>query len=292
MTMLGAAGMLVWFLWAGTQLAWAVSFVLMCFVVCLLITRFVAETGMPFFRIDGLNANMLMTMLPVSWLGPASAFMSGVTAMLFQMASRVCAMTMATYAFALGGQVAEREGEPHPKQVQAAWIYILVLLVGLAVCGAAVVALSSHHTATLDGSKSAIGGPYGFNVSHSLMLGRRRGQLPIAPYNRPAHMLFGAALAAFLQWATMAMPTWPLHPIGLLIVYTYYGTIAWASIFLGWLIKVMLVRYGGSRLYRAAKPFFLGLIVGEVLASIFWCLVPSVLVALGHTYTTIRIQPP
>ena len=88
------------------------------------------------------------------------------------------------------------------------------------------------------------------------------------------------------------MPKWPLHPIGILIVYTYYGSIAWASIFLGWLIKVILVRYGGSRLYRAAKPFFLGMIVGEVFSAMFWSIVPCILVLFDQTYTALRIQPP
>jgi len=57
-------------------------------------------------------------------------------------------------------------------------------------------------------------------------------------------------------------------------------------------VKVLVVRYGGSRLYRSAKPFFLGVIVGEVFSAVFWCIVPIVLVALGKPYTAIRIQPP
>ena len=37
-----------------------------------------------------------------------------------------------------------------------------------------------------------------------------------------------------------------------------------ASIFIGWLLKILILRYGGARLFRQVTPFFLGLIVGDV----------------------------
>ena len=57
---------------------------------------------------------------------------------------------------------------------------------------------------------------------------------------------------------------WPLHPLGFPIASTftivYYG---WLSIFLAWLLKATILRYGGVRTYRALLPFFLGLILGD-----------------------------
>lgn len=289
---LGMAALLGWFLWVGAQLRWACFFVLTCFVVCLLITRFVAETGMPFFRIDGFNAPILMSMVPAAWVNGAAAFLTGATSMLFQMACRVNATTMAVHAFALdadGEQQPERAASRHSGR---ALLFIGILVLGMAVCGAATVYFSSSHTVTLDGVKNAVGATHSLNISHSMMLEQKKQHFTQPLYNRPAHLFFGAALVGVLQWACMVMPRWPLHPIGLLLVYTYYGKIAWASICLGWMVKVLVVRYGGSRLYRAAKPFFLGVIVGEVLSAVFWCIVPIVLVAFGKPYTAIRIQPP
>ena len=70
------------------------------------------------------------------------------------------------------------------------------------------------------------------------------------------------------------------------------GGIGWAlGVLLGWLIKVILVRLGGSRLYRVARPFFLGLIVGETFAAICWALLPPVLAALGMPYRVVEIVP-
>jgi hypothetical protein len=110
-------------------------------------------------------------------------------------------------------------------------------------------------------------------------------------YNQWFHMGFGLGLAAFLEWACLSMPGWPLHPIGLIMVNTFYANEAWPSIFLGWLAKVLLTRYGGLRAFRAAKPVFMGLIMGEVFAGVFWGLVPAVLAAMDRMYYPIQIQP-
>jgi hypothetical protein len=38
----------------------------------------------------------------------------------------------------------------------------------------------------------------------------------------------------------MSIPRWPLHPIGILVLNTFSGVVAWPSLFLGWLIKVLM----------------------------------------------------
>jgi hypothetical protein len=51
-------------------------------------------------------------------------------------------------------------------------------------------------------------------------------------------------------------------------------------VFLGWILKVMIVRFGGSSLFQRARPFFVGIIFGEALAAGIW-LVINVLVVMG-----------
>jgi hypothetical protein len=116
-------------------------------------------------------------------------------------------------------------------------------------------------------------------------------QFSPAEYNRPLHLLLGAGVAAFLYWACLSMPRFPLHPIGLLMVWSYFSNTAWVSVFFGALIKVILLRYGGARLFAGATPAFLGLIIGEVLALVVWAIVSGVLVLLGLPYKPVPIQP-
>ncbi len=44
----------------------------------------------------------------------------------------------------------------------------------------------------------------------------------------------------------------------------------WFSIFLGWMFKSLVQRYGGMRGYLAGLPLFLGLILGDVVNAVVW----------------------
>jgi hypothetical protein len=116
----------------------------------------------------------------------------------------------------------------------------------------------------------------------NLLLAWTRGSWGNPSYRQGAHVAAGFGIAAALQWACLATPRWPLHPIGLLIVGTVYGNVGWACILIGWVAKWLLVRYGGSGLYRRARPFFFGVILGEVFSAIVWTLVPVILILLGN----------
>jgi hypothetical protein len=53
----------------------------------------------------------------------------------------------------------------------------------------------------------------------------------------------------------------------------WQNSITWWSILIGWSIKVVLVRLGGSRIYTASAPVFIGLIVGDVSGKMIWWIV-------------------
>jgi hypothetical protein len=77
----------------------------------------------------------------------------------------------------------------------------------------------------------------------------------------------------------------PLHPLGYLIwcvapahaALVQHNTVRgihllWAPMFIAWLIKRTVIRYGGMRLYRRLLPIFLGLVLGQLLMIVFWTL--------------------
>ena len=68
--------------------------------------------------------------------------------------------------------------------------------------------------------------------------------------------------AGLLALASHRLPGWPLHPAGLAIALTNTVSIDWFGMFLAWLIKLIVLRYGGVLLYRKTRPFFIGLILG------------------------------
>ena len=80
---------------------------------------------------------------------------------------------------------------------------------------------------------------------------------------------FGFAVTAGLAWLRLFFLRCPFHPLG--FVYgTGLGTLLWGSALVGWAVKVLVVRYGGAGTYRRLRPFFLGMILGELALRLVW----------------------
>ena len=47
----------------------------------------------------------------------------------------------------------------------------------------------------------------------------------------------------------------------------------WFSIALAWLLKLVAMKYGGPSLFRRARPFFLGLIIGQFFIAGLWLII-------------------
>lgn len=60
-------------------------------------------------------------------------------------------------------------------------------------------------------------------------------------------------------------------------------SVVWFPVFLGWLIKYILLKYGGLRLYKKARPIFLGMILGEGLSAGCWSIV-GFIVGRGYNF--------
>ena len=83
--------------------------------------------------------------------------------------------------------------------------------------------------------------------------------------SEPLAILFmgiGASWAALLSLASYRWVSWPLHPVGLAVALTNTVSIDWFGMFLAWLFKLLILRYGGIVLYRRMLPLFIGLILG------------------------------
>jgi hypothetical protein len=50
----------------------------------------------------------------------------------------------------------------------------------------------------------------------------------------------------------------------------------------GWLLKLVILKYGGVTAYRAGRPFFLGLILGQITCVGAWMIIDSVTGMVGN----------
>ena len=68
----------------------------------------------------------------------------------------------------------------------------------------------------------------------------------------------------------------PVHYLGFPINDTWILANAWFCIFLGWLIKLITLRWGGIRTYRNMRPLFLGFILGTITCAGMWLIIDAI----------------
>ncbi len=83
----------------------------------------------------------------------------------------------------------------------------------------------------------------------------------------------GGVVTVFLGLMRLHFVWWPFHPIGYLFSNSLAQGMGTFPFLLAWILKVLVTRYGGLRLYRKTIPLAVGLIVGDLLNSSVWNIV-------------------
>ena len=97
-------------------------------------------------------------------------------------------------------------------------------------------------------------------------------------------LAFGAVLMALLLYGRRHL-FWLPHPIGMIMLVNPLMRAYWSSIFLGWLAKSLVTKYGNKETYLKGRRFFIGMILGEVL-----CVAAAVLVAYALHMTKVGVS--
>ncbi len=105
-----------------------------------------------------------------------------------------------------------------------------------------------------------------------------------APADRKAMVgtIGGAAFTLLLTTLHHRLPRFPFHPLGVTLADSLVIRKVWFSIFLGWLAKGLILRYGGHRVYWTWRPAFIGLVVGELMAAAVWLGIDAFWQRKGH----------
>lgn len=88
-----------------------------------------------------------------------------------------------------------------------------------------------------------------------------------------AGMAAGAAITLLLAALRTRLVGFPLHPAAYALNMSFANDFFWCDMFVAWLIKVCVLRYGGVKFYRLGLPFFLGLILGDYVTGAVWSLI-------------------
>lgn len=268
----------------GLDLLMATLFVMMLGLTFLIVTRINVETGVLFVQPNWQAVAILTGLFGIHALGPRTMIILGLLCVVLTIDPRVCLMPLVANAF----KVADSQRVRLPSLT--AWIVVL-LVVGLAVA----VPVTLWVQYDLGGAQL-----YGWANTAALlpfeMLKRNVDRLQawwaldtageadgwgglerFTQMSASPKFLWSAGMglavilvctAARLRWTW-----WPIHPV----MFMVWGTIIsrWfaASFLAGWLLKVAITRFRGSASYRGARPFFIGMIAGEMVAGIIWMIV-------------------
>ena len=112
----------------------------------------------------------------------------------------------------------------------------------------------------------------GLNLQHGPFVGAPRyfnHMVSLIQYPKDAKigeaysMLLGAGITSFLLVMQRQFMWWQIHPIGYVMGAVYSSYFLWSCMFVGWLLKYLILKTGGIGYYRRLRPVFMGLIIGE-----------------------------
>jgi hypothetical protein len=299
-----ATVMVAWLVAAGSTWLVAIVTIVILLSAFLLITRITAETGLP---LGQLHVSLTRPWQLIAYYAgarpvPLESFYLAQMVHATHFDYREAVPVYAAHGLKVGDhtlfadrELADDESADRRRGRRFLAVLALALVVGYAVSFSSTLWTEYHYAVTQDIDQRAPINEWGTTISPrwnflDRAVDYQRGSV-YAPADPLLHTGIGFVVALALGALRLNFAWWPLHPIGFVMIETYPGDHLWLSIFVGWLAKVLILRFGGAKLYVDAKPFFLGVIVGESAAAGFWLVIGIVLSALGMPYRPVNIMP-
>lgn len=285
------AVMAAWLLAVGCSIGITAVIILMILSAHILTARVVAESGLAFVRVP-FGMDQILTALPTRLLSPKDAFLYGAAHYTFMQSARESALT-----FTMHGLNVVDAAEPSPPPRSVAGILGASMVVAAIACVLTSLWCYYHHALPLDPADTTgvlnIFGTKFWPQTYLVDLPTQvqRGFYNAKSYNPWVQLLIGIGVMTVLQALTWRFTAWPLLPIGFLMCTSGYISIAWFSLFIGWIAKVIILRVGGAKLFNDLKPVFIGLIFGEAMATALWLIVTLILAAAGQEFQVVRFLP-
>ena len=267
----GVLVMATWLWIMGTPWWMALLFVILAMLIFIGVTRVVVEGGLAAVRSPMIASDLVMQGMGSATLGPTGVVNLSLT---FIWASDIRVFVMATCANAL--KLIE-EMAPRNRRL-VFWGIILALFIGSLGAFWMIFHMAYKHG--------------GINLNSWFFKG-----LPETAYNTalrniepggvywPGLGFFfgGGGVMLLMMWARQRLPWWPVHPIGFPIGANSMMNYVWFSVFLAWLIKRIVLRFGGARVYQRSQAFFLGMIAGQVLCNGLWLVIDYFTGKIGNS---------
>lgn len=288
---IGILVMILWLRTVGVQLWMAGLIVLFILTAHLVVSRVIAETGLPFYR-SGIAVAQIYSTLSPALVGARDVFFAGVFSVLGPLTTRDGLMGFATTGLGVvkSADVQQRE------RWRIGAVIVWTLLIGFLIAGA--VTVYCHYSYPTPLGREDVPGRNHFGAIYApkrdvidpFIRYADVERFPAKRHDPLVHVGIGFTVTAVLEVASLRWAGWPLLPVGFVTSYGSFMGNAWFSILLGWLAKVLIVRFGGSSLFLKVKPLFVGLIFGEALAAGIFLIVNAIVVTGGGDMKNVQIM--
>ncbi len=246
-------------------------YLLAAYILFLGLTRVVSEGGLPTIVAPIIAPTLVMSMIGVKALGAAGML---AFALMYVWSADIRVFTMAECAQGL--KLAENCPKRSRRGILSAMA--VALIISFAVSVGVALWVGYRYGGTGLNEWFFVQGP---KVPFNFMV--QKLQDPTGP-SVPGYLLMGAGALVTVGLSVMraSFPGFILHPIGFAVGGVWLMNRLWFSVFLAWLIKSLVLRYGGARVYRKVVPFFLGLVLGTYTAAGLWFVVDLITGQTGN----------
>jgi hypothetical protein len=255
----GLGGMVGWLWVLGTPLGISLVFVGVAMLIFIGVTRIVAEAGLAAVRSPMTAPDLVAHGLGSALVGPTGAVNLSLA---YIWAADIRVFALATCANAL--KLVEEMDLRSRRLVFASMILALAIGIGGALW--MIFNMAYRHGGINLNAWFFNGAPRAAYDNALGLLASEKG----VDWLGLGFLGGGAGFMGLLLWARQRYPWWPLHPLGFPIGAETMMDYVWFNVFLAWLTKGAVLRYGGAGQYQRSQPFFLGLIAGQVLCNGLW----------------------
>ncbi|MBV9851496.1 MAG: hypothetical protein JO250_17655 [Armatimonadetes bacterium] len=153
-----------------------------------------------------------------------------------------------------------------------AGVLILGVLIALVVAGGLNISLPYHLGANTMYDWMEHGSPTQTLVDYQPYFNPNPPSQATQAWQMPLFFTVGVVMTLFLTAMRANFFWWPLHPLGYAIAGSWSTVEFWFACLIAWAFKTVFLRYGGMSLYQRARPFFLGMVLGEFGMAVFYVL--------------------
>ncbi|MFQ6097173.1 MAG: DUF6785 family protein [Armatimonadota bacterium] len=257
----GAAFVIGWWVRAGLFSWIAIVYLFLILVVAFVYSRIRAECGVPMiWMFPYYQQRKAITYLFGGRLAmPSGDWRSNIVLGTLTFLSRGYFPSLQGYQVE-GLKLAE---ERRANARQAGVVILLAVIIGLPAAYWAHLSSFYQH-----GASYIPGGQWGVGIARSEYEQATgfRPPLPGTDVDRTIATGVGMLVAVALTVIRTKATTFPLHPIAYGMA-TAYGSLVWGPFFIVWLVKWVILKYGGMKLYRRLIPTFLGIALGHFFAA-------------------------